>query len=77
MNPVKYTGRLKMENNKYILELSRHELVMLGHLILSQKLYNSSYEPLRNLCEKIDGLCKDYYVTRGKDKQDEVPGKQE
>jgi len=64
MNPVKYTGRLKMENNKYILELSRHELVMLGHLVLSQKLYNSSYEPLQNLCEKIDELCKNYYVTR-------------
>lgn len=77
MNPVKYTGRLKMENNKYILELSRHELVMLGHLVLSQKLYNSSYEPLQILCEKIDGLCKNYYVTRYKDKQDEVPGKQE
>ena len=66
-----------MENNKYILELSRHELVMLGHLVLNQKLYNSSYEPLQNLCEKIDGLCKNYYVTRNKDKQDEIPGEQE
>lgn len=43
---------------KYVLELDRKEAVMLGALVLGQKLYKTSYEPLKGLCNKIDNICK-------------------
>ena len=64
-----------MKNNEtYTLELNRHELVLLGHLVLSQKLYNTSYEPLKNLCDKIDYICQNFYVNLQKNYIDEIPG---
>lgn len=44
---------------KYILELDRKEAVMLGAIILKQKLYTTSYEPLKGLCQKVDTICKE------------------
>ena len=43
---------------KYILELSRAQVALLGHLVISQHLYQSTYEPLQELCKKIDIICK-------------------
>ena len=44
---------------KYILELDRKEAVMIGAIILKQKLYTTSYEPLKGLCQKVDTICKE------------------
>ena len=64
-----------MKNNEtYTVELNRQELVLLGHLVLSQKLYNTSYEPLKNLCDKIDGICQNFYINLHKNNVDEIPG---
>ena len=64
-----------MKNNEtYTVELNRQELVLLGHLVLSQKLYNTSYEPLKNLCDKIDGICQNFYINLQKNNVDEIPG---
>ena len=45
--------------SKYILELTRKEVVMLGQIVFTQQLYQTSYEPLRKLCNKIDNICVD------------------
>ena len=64
-----------MKNNEtYTVELNRQELVLLGHLVLSQKLYNTSYETLKNLCDKIDGICQNFYINLQKNNVDEIPG---
>ena len=47
-----------MDEEKYVLELSRAQVALLGHLVISQHLYQSSYEPLQELCKKIDTMCK-------------------
>lgn len=52
---------------KYILELDRKEAVMLGAIVLHQKLYKTSYEPLKGLCNKVDSICKDIQKTRKND----------
>ena len=49
---------------KYVLELDRKEAVMLGALVRNKKLYKTSYEPLKGLCEKIDNICKEINKTR-------------
>jgi hypothetical protein len=49
---------------KFILELDRKEAVMLGALVLNQKLYKTSYGPLKGLCEKIDNICKEINKPR-------------
>jgi hypothetical protein len=55
-------GKKIME--KYILELDRKEVVMLGALVLNQKLYKTSYESLKGLCNKIDRICKEVNKNR-------------
>ena len=52
---------------KYVLELDRKEVVMLGALVLNQKLYKTSYEPLKGLCHKIDSICKEVNKNRKND----------
>ena len=52
---------------KYVLELDRKEAVMLGALVLGQKLYKTSYEPLKGLCNKIDNICKEVNQEREND----------
>lgn len=59
---------------KYILELDRKEAVMLGALVLNQKLYKTSYEPLKGLCHKIDTICKEVNKNREKNNIYEIPG---
>lgn len=49
---------------KFILELDRKEAVMLGALVLNQKLYKTSYDPLKGLCEKIGNICKEVNKPR-------------
>lgn len=51
---------------KYILELDRKEVIMLGSIVLSQKFYKSSYEPLKELCKKIDTICVEADKNRKK-----------
>ena len=52
---------------KFVLELDRKEAVMLGALVLNQKLYKTSYEPLKGLCNKIDSICKEVNKNRKND----------
>lgn len=55
--------------DKYILELDRKEALMLGKIILMQRLYRSSYDPLQDLCHKVDNICFEINETScGKNK---------
>lgn len=62
------------DSENYVLELTRQETVLLGHIILSGKLYCTSYEPLSALCGKIDNLCKEVY--KAKKNNNEIPRQQ-
>lgn len=47
------------KNNTYILEVSEEEVVMLYDLIMHNNLYQSSYEPLKDLVRKINVINKE------------------
>lgn len=48
-----------MNKNKYLLELSAEEAIMLHTLIKDNMLYQSTYEPLQSLITKIRTIVKD------------------
>ena len=60
---------------KYILELDRKEVVMLGAIILKQRLYTTSYEPLKGLCQKVDIICKE--VNKNNNYENHQAGEQD
>ena len=64
-----------MAKEKYILELDRKEVVMLGAIIVKDKLYTTSYEPLKELCDKIDGICKQ--VNKNRKNENNQTGEQD
>ena len=45
--------------NKYCLELSAEEAIMLYDIVRHDRLYQSSYEPLQSLITKIRTIVKD------------------
>lgn len=48
-----------MNKNKYILELNAEQVFMLYDIIRHDNLYQSSYEPLKELVKTVDIICKD------------------
>ena len=48
-----------MNKSKYLLELSAEEAIMLYDIVRHDRLYQSSYEPLKELIKKIGIVAKD------------------
>ena len=48
-----------MNKNKYILELNAEQVFMLYDIVKHDNLYQSSYEPLKELVKNIGIICKD------------------
>ena len=48
-----------MNKSKYLLELSAEEAIMLYDIVRHDRLYQSSYEPFKELIKKIGIVAKD------------------
>ena len=52
-----------MNKDKYILELNAEQVFMLFDILRRTKVYQSSYEPLRELVKTVSIICKDVKRT--------------
>ena len=48
-----------MNKDKYILELNAEQVFILFDILRRTKVYQSSYEPLRELVKTVGIICKD------------------
>lgn len=49
---------MKME--KYILEITKDELIAIGAELLVTKAYKTKLKPLKTFCEKVDRILQSY-----------------